>query len=268
MTDGQGNFDPCPDCDEWGFDPRFLEQLKPFFDFLYSRYWRVDITGLENIPDQGRALLISNHSGQFPFDGFMIGLGILNYHPAQRFVRALYAKWFSSLPYLSILLTRLGQVLANEENALRLLEQEQLVAVFPEGYRGISKLSKERYRLSRFGRGGYVRIAIRSGAPIIPIAVVGAEETYITLVDGAWGEKLFGYPVPPITTTWPWLGPLGLLPLPTKWTIDIGEPISVENFQPNQAGDQFLISQINDQVRNTIQQMLYRRLAKRQNIFY
>jgi 1-acyl-sn-glycerol-3-phosphate acyltransferase len=237
-------------------------------EFFYTRYWRVSVTGIENVPEEGRALLVSNHSGQFPFDGFMIGNSLLNDLPTHRLPRGLYAQWFRSLPYLSTFLTRLGQVLANEENAVRLLNEDHLVAVFPEGYRGISKSSKDRYRLTRFGRGGYVRIALRTGAPMIPVSVVGAEETYYTLVDGAWGEKIFGYPVPPVTPTWPWLGLLGLIPLPTKWYIDYGKPISMENYSPEQADNQYLISQINDQMRNTIQNMLYQRLAQRQNIFF
>ena len=257
----------CPECDEWGYEPEFLARIKPVMDFFYKYYWRVEVTGLHNVPDEGRALLVSNHSGQFPFDGFMIAESILNGHPARRMIRGLYAQWFRSLPYLSTFLTRLGQVLANEENAVRLLEDEQLVAVFPEGYRGISKATKYRYRLKRFGRGGYVRIALRTGAPMIPVSVVGAEEMYMTLMEGAWWEKIFGYPMPPITLTWPWLGFLGLMPLPTKWYIDFGEPISVEAYGHEQADNAYLVAQLNDQVRNTVQQMLYHRLAQRPGIF-
>lgn len=253
--------------DKWGYEPEFLERIKPIFEFFYHYYWRVSVTGLENVPEQGRVLLVANHSGQFPFDGFMIGISLLNDHPGHRMVRGLYAKWFRSLPYLSTFLTRLGQVLANEENAIRLLEEDHMVAVFPEGYRGISKSSKERYRLARFGRGGYVRMAVRTGAPIIPISVVGAEEMYTTLVEGAWAEKFIGYPVPSITLTWPWLGLLGIVPLPTKWYIDFGQPIPVESYHPDQADNAYLVAQLNDQVRNTIQSMLHHRLAQRNNIF-
>ena len=256
-----------PERDEWGFEPEFLARIKPVFDFFYRYYWRVEVTGLQNIPEQGRALLVSNHSGQFPFDGFMIAESIMNDHPARRVIRGLYAHWFRSLPYLSIFLTRLGQVLANEENAVRLLEDEHLVAVFPEGYRGISKATKHRYQLRRFGRGGYVRIALRTGAPMIPVSVVGAEEMYTTLMEGAWWEKILGYPMPPVTFTWPWLGFLGLMPLPTKWYIDFGEPISMEAYSPAQADNAYLVAQLNDQVRNTVQQMLYNRLAQRPGIF-
>ena len=253
--------------DEWGFDPEFLERIKPYAEFLYSRYWRVSVTGLENVPAHGRALLVANHSGQYPFDGLMLGICLLNEHPAHRILRTLYAGWFRSLPFLSTLLTRLGQVLANEENAVRLLKEDQLVAVFPEGYKGISKEYKYRYHLKRFGRGGYLRIALRSNADIIPVSIVGAEEMYMTLLGGAWGEAVFGYPVPGITVTWPWLGVLGAIPLPTKWYIDIGEPISLERYGSSEAGNAYLISQLNDQVRNTIQNMLYQRLAQRRHIF-
>ncbi|HEX7974861.1 MAG TPA: lysophospholipid acyltransferase family protein, partial [Anaerolineales bacterium] len=160
--------------DEWGYDPEVLDAVKPFFDFMYKTYWRVEISGIENVPDEGRALLVSNHSGQLPWDGAMVGMAILNEHPAQRLVRTLYATWFPTLPFISALFTKCGQALATEENGIRLLEQDQLVAVYPEGYKGVGKLFRERYRLARFGRGGFVRMALKTQAPMIPVSVVGA----------------------------------------------------------------------------------------------
>ena len=146
---------------------------------MYGTYWRVETSGMENIPDEGRALLVCNHSGQLPWDGAMVGTAVYNEHPAQRLVRTLYATWFPTLPFFSALFTKLGQVLATEENGVRLLNKDELVAVYPEGYKGVGKLYKERYRLARFGRGGFVRMALKTGAPMIPVSVVGAEETYI-----------------------------------------------------------------------------------------
>lgn len=254
--------------DEWGYDPEMLQAAKPFFDFLYNRYWRVETTGIENIPEEGRALLVVNHSGQLPWDGSMVATAVYNEHPAQRLVRNLYGDWFTTLPFVSVVFSRLGQVLANEQNGIRLLEQEQLVAVYPEGYKGVGKLFKDRYKLERFGRGGFVRMALQTGAPVIPVAVVGAEETYISLAKSPALANLTGFPYFPISPTFPWLGPLGFVPLPTKWTIDFGEPITFEGFDLDQANHLVANTQLSDQVRNVIQEMIYQRLAERKSIFF
>jgi len=253
--------------DEWGFNQEVLDRVQPFLIFLYDHYWRVDAAGLENIPDNGRALLVSNHSGQLPFDGMMLGMAILNKHPAKRLMRSLYGTWFRTLPFISSFLTNMGQALAVEENGIRLLEQEQLVAIFPEGIKGITKLYKDRYRLVRFGRSGYIRMALKTGAPIIPISVVGAEETYIALAKIPFAEQLLGFPLPHITPTWPWLGLFGLVPLPTKWYIDIGAPIQTSDYAASAADNLMLVDQLSNQVRNTIQSMVDRRLALRKSIF-
>ncbi|NLG72066.1 MAG: acyltransferase family protein [Chloroflexi bacterium] len=254
--------------DKWGYDPEWVSVVKPFLDFMYKKYWRVETTGMENIPDEGRALLVVNHSGQLPWDGAMLGTAVLNEHPAGRLVRTLYASWFPTLPFISMLFSRLGQALANEENGVRLLEEDELVAVFPEGYKGVGKLFKERYRLARFGRGGFVRMALKTKAPMIPVSVVGAEETYISLAKSNLMARLTGFPYFPISPTFPWLGLLGFIPLPTKWYIDIGEPIRVDHYEPAAANQLMLVSQLTDQVRNIIQQMIYQRLAQRKSIFF
>ncbi len=254
--------------DDWGYDPEILAAVKPFFQFLYHRYWRVEVYGIENIPAEGRAMLVANHSGQLPFDGSMVGLAVLNQHPQARLVRTLFDSWFPTLPLISSLFTKAGQALASEENALRLLEEEQLIAVYPEGIKGVGKLYKERYRLARFGRGGFVRTALKAGAPMIPVAVVGAEETYISLAKSELIARLIGFPFFPITITWPWLGLLGFIPLPTKWTIWFGEPVVTAHYEPGSAENTMLVSQLTDQVRNLIQEMLYQRLAERKSILF
>lgn len=253
--------------DEWGMDQEFVDAVLPFFNFMYDKYWRVTMTGVENIPDDGRTLLVSNHSGQLPFDGAMIGTGILQSHSSARYMRALYASWFPTLPFVSDILTKAGQVMANDENALRLLEQDQLVAVFPEGYKGVGKLYKDRYHLARFGRGGFARVALKTRAPMIPVAVVGAEETYISLYKSQTLAKLVGFPYFPISPTFPWLGPLGFIPLPTKWYIDIGEPIPTDQYPDGSDSNLMLISQLTDQVRDTVQKMINDRLRQRKSIF-
>lgn len=253
--------------DEWGLDMEFLELVRPFFAFMYKTYWRVQTSGLEHVPAEGRALLTVNHSGQLPWDGAMVGTAVYLEHPAHRLVRTLYATWFPTLPFFSALLTKMGQALATVDNGTRLLEEDQLVAVFPEGYKGVGKLFKERYRLARFGRGGFVRMALRSQAPIIPVAVVGAEETYISLYKSPTIARLIGFPYFPISPTFPWLGLLGFVPLPTKWYIDFGEPIPTSQYGPDAANNLVLVSQLTDQVRNIVQDMIYRRLAQRRNVF-
>jgi 1-acyl-sn-glycerol-3-phosphate acyltransferase len=253
--------------DDWGYDPEFLSVVQPFMTFMYKTYWRVQTSGLENVPADGRGLLTSNHSGQLPWDGAMVGTAIYLEHPNQRLVRTLYATWFPTLPFFSAMFTKLGQTLASVENGTRLLEEDQLVAVFPEGYKGVSKLFRERYRLARFGRGGFVRMALRTGAPIIPVAVVGAEETYISLHKSATIAKLIGFPFFPISITWPWFGLLGFVPLPTKWYIDFGAPIPMEQYGPEAANNLVLVSQLTDQVRNVVQDMINKRLAERRSVF-
>jgi 1-acyl-sn-glycerol-3-phosphate acyltransferase len=164
--------------------------------------------------------------------------------------------------------TKLGQALATVENGTRLLEQDELVAVYPEGYKGVGKLFKERYRLARFGRGGFIKMALNTGAPIIPVSVVGAEETYISLVKWPQMAKLIGFPYFPISPTFPWLGLLGFVPLPTKWFIDFGEPIPMDGYGPGAAENMVLVSQLTDRVRNVVQEMIYTRLTRRTSIFF
>jgi 1-acyl-sn-glycerol-3-phosphate acyltransferase len=254
--------------DEWGLDLEVVEAVRPFVEFMYKTYWRVQTTGIENIPVEGRALLVVNHSGQLPWDGVMVGAAVYTEHPAQRLVRTLYATWFPTLPVFSSLFVKLGQTLANEENGVRLLEQDELVAVYPEGYKGVGKLFKERYRLARFGRGGFIRMALKTQAPIIPVSVVGAEETYISLYKSATMARLIGFPYFPISITFPWLGLLGFVPLPTKWYIDFGEPMDMQTYGVEAAQNELLISQLTDQVRNVVQEMIFDRLAQRQSVFF
>lgn len=253
--------------DEWGLDWELVDVIRPFFDFLYKYYWRVEVTGLEYIPDYGRALVVSNHSGQLPFDGAMIGAAIYNDHPAQRLIRNLYASWFPTLPFVSSFLERMGQVMADVDNGVRLLENDELVGVFPEGYKGVSKLFKERYKLARFGRGGFVKMALQTGAPMIPTAVVGAEETYVAIHKSDTLARLTGFPYFPISLRFPWLGIFGVIPFPTKWYIDFGSPIPTADYGPDAANNLNLVSQLSNQTRNVVQQMINDRLAQRRSVF-
>jgi 1-acyl-sn-glycerol-3-phosphate acyltransferase len=159
-------------------------------------------------------------------------------------------------------------VLATDDNGTRLLEQDQLVAVYPEGYKGVGKLYKERYRLARFGRGGFVKMALKTRAPLIPVAVVGAEETYLSLAKSNLMAKITGFPYFPISPTFPWTGLFGFVPLPTKWSIDIGAPILMDGYGANADRNLVLISQLTDQMRNIVQEMIFARLAQRRSVFF
>jgi 1-acyl-sn-glycerol-3-phosphate acyltransferase len=256
------------DTDPWGLDWELVDLVLPFFNFLYKTYFRVEITGIDNIPIKGRALLVANHSGQLPWDGMMVGTAILNEHPAGRLARGLYAAILPGIPYVSTLLVRLGQTLATVENGTRLLEQDELVMVFPEGYKGTAKPFKDRYRLARFGRGGFAQMALNTQSPIIPVSVVGSEETYISLAKLPTFSEITGIPYLPITLRFPWLGLLGIVPLPTKWYIDFGEPMQVNNCGADSADNIVKVSQVTDQVRNTVQEMIHSRLAQRRSIFF
>ena len=256
------------DTDPWGLDWELVDVVHSFFTFLYNIYFRVETTGLENIPIEGRALLVANHSGQLPWDGMMIGTAVLNEHPAQRLARGLYAAILPGIPWVSTILVRLGQTLATVDNGTRLLEKDELVMVFPEGYKGTSKPFRNRYRLARFGRGGFAQMALNTGAPIIPVSVVGSEETYITLAKLPTFSEITGIPYLPVTLRFPWLGLLGVVPLPTKWYIDFGEPIPVHHYGADSADSMVQVSQLTDQVRNTVQDMINSRLAQRRSILF
>lgn len=253
--------------DPFGLDYELLELVKPFMRFMYYRYWRVEMTGVEHVPESGRALLVANHSGVLPWDGAMIATGIMELHPSARLVRNLHLTWFSQLPFIAPLLSRFGQVQALPDNAERLLNNDELVCVFPEGLKGVGKLYQDRYKLARFGRGGFVKIALRTGAPMIPVAVVGAEEIHPMLANAEPIAKILGFPFFPLTPTWPWLGPLGFIPLPSKWYIQIGEPIPTAQYGPEGAEDPLLVSQLTNRVRDTIQDMLLKKLEERSGVF-
>lgn len=254
--------------DEWGFDEGFAEAVYPFFEFLYEIWWRVQATGVQNVPSHGRALVVANHSGSlFPFDASMLVGAIMKEHPLPRWPRPMVLNWAFELPFLSFFMRKVGGVPASPFNAIRLLEQDEIVMVFPEGVKGTGKPFSERYRLQRFGRGGFVEVALRTGSPIVPVAVVGAEEIYPKLAESRPLAKLLGAPFVPITPTLPWLGPLGLIPLPSRWRIEFCEPIDLSRYPPEAADDRALLFEISERVRDTIQEQLYAALVRRGSAF-
>lgn len=252
--------------DEFGFDPELTEKLlmnalRP----IAQKYFRVEVLGAENIPREGGALIVSNHSGTVPVDGLITLVSL--HDTTGRFLRALGADLVFRLPFVSDLARSAGTTLACADDAERMLAAGEIVGVWPEGFKGIGKPFSERYKLQRFGRGGFVSAAIRAGVPIIPVSVVGAEEIYPIVGNVPSLARLLGVPYLPITPTFPLLGPLGLVPLPSKWLIEFGEPIRTDEFDPEQADDPMLLFNLTDQVREAIQQNLYALLRRRKSVF-
>jgi 1-acyl-sn-glycerol-3-phosphate acyltransferase len=240
--------------DEFGFDPEFNElMLMPVARLLYQRWFCVQMRGLENIPDAGAALMVTNHSGVLPWDALMIQVGLLDNHPAHRHLRLLGADLVYSLPVLSHLARKSGHTLACPADADRLLSAGELVGVCPEGFKGIGKPFRQRYRLQRFGRGGFAASAIRAQVPIVPCAVVGAEEIYPMIANAKPVARLLGIPYFPLTPLFPWLGPLGMVPLPSRWIIEFGKPVDTTGYA---ADDAAAVFELTDQVRETIQRKL------------
>lgn len=255
--------------DEFGYDAELTDQvlmslLRPLFD----TYFRVEVKGIENIPAEGGALVVSNHSGTLPMDGLMAQVAVHDHHPAGRHLRLLAADLVFMLPVVNEFARKAGHTLACTEDAEVLLGRGEVVGVMPEGFKGLGKPFSERYKLQRFGRGGFVATALKTRVPIIPCSVVGAEEIYPMVGNSRTLARLLGVPYFPLTPTFPWLGPLGLLPLPTKWTIEFGAPIPTDTYPPEAAEDPMLVFNLTDQVRETIQHTLYKQLVERRSVFF
>ncbi|HVM28706.1 MAG TPA: lysophospholipid acyltransferase family protein [Mycobacteriales bacterium] len=255
--------------DDFGFDPDLAEHvLMPPLRPLYEKWFRVETRGLENVPDTGGALLVANHSGTIPLDAVMTTLALHDHHPAQRHLRMLGADLVFTLPLVAPLARKAGNTLACNPDAERLLSSGELVGVWPEGFKGIGKPFRERYKLQRFGRGGFVSAALRTGVPIIPCSIVGAEEIYPIVGNAKALSRLLGLPYAPITPFFPLLGPVGLIPLPSKWIIEFGEPIETAPLGAAAADDPMLVFNLTDQIRETIQSTLYTLLMQRRSIFF
>lgn len=252
--------------DDYGFDAEvtqrfFMAALRP----IYRRWFRVEVRGADNIPADGGALVVSNHSGTVPVDGLMTMLAV--HESTGRFLRPLGADLVFRLPVVGDLARKGGATLACQEDAERMLAGGELAGVWPEGFKGIGKPFRERYKLQRFGRGGFVSAALRTGVPIVPLSVVGAEEIYPLVGNIPSLARLLGVPYIPITPLFPLLGPLGLVPLPSKWMLEFGEPIRTDSYDVTEAEDPMLVFDVTDQVRETIQQTLYDLLRERPGVF-
>jgi 1-acyl-sn-glycerol-3-phosphate acyltransferase len=252
--------------DEYGFDREVAERLLlASLGPIAQKWFRIEVRGLDNLPADGGALVVSNHSGTLPMDGLMTMHTV--HKKTGRFLRPLGADLVFQLPFISCLARKGGATLACHEDAERMLESGELVGVWPEGFKGIGKPFAERYKLQRFGRGGFVAAALRTGVPIVPLSVVGAEEIYPLVGNIPALARLLGIPYVPITPLFPWLGPLGLVPLPSKWLLEFGEPIRTDEYDEGAADDPMLVFNVTDQVRETIQQSLYGLLKERGSVW-
>jgi 1-acyl-sn-glycerol-3-phosphate acyltransferase len=247
------------------YDEDLVKALLPLALPLYHWYWRVDVYGIENIPTAGAALLVSNHSGTLPLDGAMLKVAVLKEHGRNPWLLA--ADLVFRVPGLRQITRLAGNARADRDETLDLLRRGELVGVFPEGFKGIGKGYRKRYQLQRFGRGGYVEMAMEVGCPIVPVAIVGAEETYPMIGNVKSIASLFDLPYFPITPFFPALGPLGVLPLPSKWIISFGEPVPTAQFGPGAAEDTQLVLETSEGIRRTVQEMLLNALTKRRNAF-
>ncbi len=243
--------------DEFGFDPDFnASVVMPMARVLYRDWFRVKMRGLENVPDSGAALVVANHAGVLPIDMIMVQAGLYYEHRRHRNLRLLAADLIYEVPLLAELARKSGHTLASRGQAARLLAAGELVGVCPEGFKGTGKPFHERYKLRRFGRGGFAVSAIRAGVPIIPCAIVGAEEIYPMIGNARWLARLLGLPYFPLTPFFPWLGPVGMIPLPSDWIIAFGEPVPAGHYGAAAAEDPVVVAELADRVRDIIQRMV------------
>jgi 1-acyl-sn-glycerol-3-phosphate acyltransferase len=253
--------------DEFGFDSEFTTKIfLPLLRPLVRSWFRVEIRGAENLPADGAALLVSNHAGTMPLDGMI--LHAIVFDEIGRHVRMLGADLIFKTPYSHDLARKTGTTLASQEDAERLLAAEQLVAVFPEGFKGLGKRYVDRYKLQRFGRGGFVSAAVRAQVPIIPVSIVGSEEIFPLLSTAPVLARALGVPYFPVTPLFPWFGLLGMIPLPSKWIIQFGDAITTDELPAGAAEDPMIVFNITDQVRETIQHTLYALLMQRRSAFF
>ncbi len=252
--------------DEFGLDVAYLERLRGLLDFLYDRWWRVRTVGIEDVPDDGPVLFVANRSGVLPYDGLMIAHALERERPTGHRPRFLIADWLATLPFSQSRLARVGGVRACQENAERLLASGHRVVVFPEGQKGALKPFHDRYRLQRFGRGGFVSLAVRQRAVLVPVAVVGAEEVHPVLYQPPLSRQLLGVPLT-VTPTFPLLGPLGLVPLPSQWRIRFGEAVRFDDVAPERADDPLYVNRTRERVRSTIQHLLETEVRQRRSVW-
>ncbi len=254
--------------DPFGYDPIFDKFISPLFEFLYYKYWRVETYGLSNIPSSGPALLVGNHAGGLPYDATMLKIALKKEHPSHRDMRFMVEDFLFHFPFLGSLMNRFGGVRASQENAQKLIHNDHAIIVFPEGVKGLGKLYRDRYHLARFGRGGFIRLCLKTRAPLVPVAFIGSEEIHPMFAKDTAVSKMFGVPYTPFTLTFPWLGPLGIIPLPSKWSIHILPPIDFSQYEPDAEKDRVLVYKLANQVKEQIQETIIDKLKDRRSVWF
>ncbi len=271
MRDLLPAIEPDRRLNDWGRSERIEGALDATAVEFFYRYWfRTEVEGIENVPADGGALLVSNHSGALPPDAAMIARAIREEHPEPRPLHITVEHFFKGYPGFSMLIPKVGCVAAHPANVHRLLyDEEQLVLVFPEGRKGTEKLYKDRYRLRRFGRGGFVEAAMRAEAQLVPVCVVGAEEAAPIFAQVGIMKRLTGLLYFPLTPTFPWMGPLGMLGyLPAKFKLRFLEPIDTRRMGTDPASDRALVQTVSQEIRARIQENLHEMLAKRKSVWF
>ncbi|MBW2540612.1 MAG: acyltransferase family protein [Deltaproteobacteria bacterium] len=248
--------------DAYGMSPYWMRRVLIPFALLYRYYFRVEVAGIENMPE-GRVIVIANHAGQLPFDAAMLGLALLMEAQPPRIARGMGEYWIPQLPWVSVVAARTGTLVGTPQNCIHLLENGECVLAFPEGVRGMNKLFSQRYKLQRFGS-GFMRLALETDTPIVPVAIVGSEEQHPSFANLEGIARMFGAPALPITPTFPWFGPLGLLPLPVKYHIYFGEP---QRFEGDPSDEDAIIDAKVDEVKAKIAALLARGRRERGGIF-
>jgi 1-acyl-sn-glycerol-3-phosphate acyltransferase len=244
--------------DSFGLSAVAIRSALPFLYALYRLYFRVRSKGHQHIPADGPAVMVSNHGGLLPFDGAMTAVDVFMHTDPPRLARSIVDLWAGKLPFVNVAFARLGQVIGTSENFAALLDEGELVLVFPEGIDGIRKPVNQRYQLQHF-HVGFIEHALRARASIVPVAVVGSDDQAPILYDMKPLARLLRLPVAPITPTFPWLGPIGLLPYPVSYRITYGEPLLLhERFGPEAAEDAPLVRELSSEVRRTVQRLLDR----------
>lgn len=262
-----GMRDLSADVDDFGMDADAIASSRPWLDLLYDRWWRVSVSGAGEVPRGRPSLFVANHSGLLPWDGLMIVCALERHQPVAPRARFLVADWLATLPFAQPWIARHGGVRACRENAERLLDSGRSVIAFPEGAKGATKVFRQRYRVQRFGRGGVVRTALALGVPLVPVAVVGAEEAHPVLFKLETAARALGLPFIPVTPTFPALGPLGIVPLPTKWSIAFGAPIETAEIGPAAADDEILVWRMTEGLRSQIQSMVEAGVRERSSVW-
>jgi 1-acyl-sn-glycerol-3-phosphate acyltransferase len=248
--------------DAYGMNPVWMRRVLLPFALLYRYYFRVEVSGIDRLPE-GRVLVIANHAGQLPFDASMLGLALLMEARPPRIARSMGEYWIPQLPWVSILAARTGTLVGTPQNCVHMLENDECVVAFPEGVRGMNKLYSQRYQLQRFGT-GFMRLALETHTPIVPVAIVGSEEQQPSFANLEGLARLFGAPALPITATFPWLGPMGLLPLPVKYRILFGEP---QYFEGESSEEDSVIDVKVEEVKAKISGLLARGRRERAGVF-